>query len=211
MNKGRLILINILALIIIVALIAGGGYLYYEKVNYVKTEDAVVSANVMQVYAPTSGVLLDWNVKEGNKVSVKQEVGYVTDGKQTFAVNSAMSGKIVKNEAKENQMVQAGQVLAQTADMDHLFITANIKETDFKNIKVGSTVDIKVDGDSGTVFNGTVEEIGFTTNSVFSALPSQNTSGSYTKVTQKVPVKISIYNPSEKVLPGMNAQVKISL
>ena len=48
-------------------------------------------------------------------------------------------------------------------------------------------------------FDGTVEEIGYATNSTFDMLPSTNSSGNYTKVTQKVPVKISIKNPSDKV------------
>ncbi|MCY8754657.1 transporter, partial [Bacillus haynesii] len=54
-------------------------------------------------------------------------------------------------------------------------------------------------------------EIGYVTNTVFSMLPEMKTSGDYTKVTEKVQVKISIQNPSSKVLPGMNAEVKISL
>jgi multidrug resistance efflux pump len=211
MSKGRLILTNIIGLVVIVGLIAAGAYFYYENANYVKTDDAVVSADMMQVVAPTSGLLTNWNVKEGNIINNKDVVGNVSNGKQNLPINSMMSGKIIKNEARMNQMVQIGQVLAQTADMDHLYITANISESDLKDIAVGNSVDITVDGDSNVVFNGTVEEIGYATNSVFSALPSQNSSGNYTKVTQKVPVKILIKNPSEKVLPGMNAEVKISI
>ncbi|NHM32556.1 HlyD family efflux transporter periplasmic adaptor subunit [Neobacillus terrae] len=211
MSKGSLILTNIIGLVVIVALIAAGAFFYYENENYVKTDDAVVSADMLQVVAPASGLLTEWDVKEGNTVAKKDALGSVSDGKESLPVNSMMSGKIIKNEAKANQMVQAGQVLAQTADMDHLYITANIKESDLKSISVGSSVDITVDGDSDVTFDGKVEEIGYATNSVFSALPSQNSSGSYTKVTQKVPVKILIENPSETVLPGMNAEVKISI
>ncbi|PLT35658.1 efflux RND transporter periplasmic adaptor subunit [Bacillus sp. V5-8f] len=211
MGKGRLILINTIGIVIIFALITAGGYLYYQKQNYVKTDDAIVSADMIQVVAPSSGLLTNWDVKEGKDVSKKQTVGKVTDGKQTVSINTMMNGTIIKNEAKLNQTVQAGQVLAETADMAHLYITANIKETDLKEIEVGNSVDITVDGDAGTLFDGKVEEIGYATNSLFSALPSQNSSGNYTKVTQKVPVKVSIQNPSDKVLPGMNAEIKISL
>ena len=103
-----------------------------------------------------------------------------------------MDGTIVKNEAKEGQIVQAGQTLAKTIDMDHLYITANIEENDLKDIEKGDKVDIVVDGDSGTTFEGNVEEIGYATNSTFDLLSQSNSSGNYTKVTQKVPVKISI-------------------
>ncbi|RAI18143.1 HlyD family secretion protein, partial [Rhodobium orientis] len=66
-------------------------------------------------------------------------------------------------------------------------------------------------GDPDTTFEGKVEEIGYATDSVFSMFPEMNQSGDYTKVTEKVQVKISIQNPSAKLLPGMNAEVKISL
>lgn len=95
--------------------------------------------------------------------------------------------------------------------MDSLYITAHIKETELRDIEKGDKVNITVDGDRDATFEGKVEEIGYVTNSVFSMLPEMKTSGDYTKVTEKVQVKISIQNPSAKVLPGMNAEVKISL
>jgi multidrug resistance efflux pump len=211
MSKGRLILINIVGMVVVLALMASGGYFYYENQNYVKTENAIVSADIAQVVATNSGLLTNWNGKEGKIVSEKEELGSITNGQQALPVDSMSQGTIIKNEVKANQMVQAGQVLAQTADMNKLFITANIEENDLKNIEVGDSVDINVDGESGSLYSGKIEEIGYATNSVFSALPSQNSNGTYTKVTQKVPVKISIQNPSNKVLPGMNAEVKISI
>ncbi|MEK4030022.1 MULTISPECIES: HlyD family efflux transporter periplasmic adaptor subunit [Bacillaceae] len=211
MYKRRLILINIIGIVIVVGLIAGGAFFYYENNNFVRTDDAVVSADIMQVVAPASGVLKDWNMKAGKHVAKTEAIGKVSDGKETLPVHAMDSGTVIKNEAKANEMVQAGQVLAETADMNNLYITANIKETDIKNIEVGNSVDITVDGDADTTFNGTIQEIGYATNSVFSALPSENSSGNYTKVTQKVPVKISIQSPSSKVLPGMNAEIKISI
>ncbi|MDQ6596656.1 HlyD family secretion protein [Bacillus salipaludis] len=211
MSKGRLLLINIIGMVVVLALIASGVYFYYEKQNYVKTEDAVVSADISQVVATNSGLLTNWNGKEGKIVSDQEKLGKISNGQQALPVESLATGTIIKNEAKTNQMVQAGQVLAQTADMNSLYITANIEENDLNDIEVGDSVDITVDGDSESLFNGKIEEIGYATNSVFSVLPSQNSSGTYTKVTQKVPVKISIENPSSKVLPGMNAEVKISI
>ncbi|MED4531874.1 HlyD family efflux transporter periplasmic adaptor subunit [Metabacillus fastidiosus] len=211
MSKGRLLLANIIGIIVVLGFIAGGGYIYYQNENYVSTEDATVSADMMQIVAPSSGILKDWNGEEGANVSENGVVGAVSDGEKALSVHAGENGTIIKNEAKKNQMVQAGQVLGEIADMDHLYVTANINETDLNDIEVGDSVDIKVDGDKEVTFDGKIEGIGYATNSVFSALPSQNASGNYTKVTQKVPVKISIQNPSKKVLPGMNAKVKISL
>lgn len=94
--------------------------------------------------------------------------------------------------------------------MDHLYIIANIKETELHEIEKGDKVNITVDGDQDTTFEGEVKDIAKATNSAFSMLP-ENTSGNYTKVTEKVQVKISIDHPSSNVLPGMNEEVKISI
>lgn len=206
----RIVLANIIGVLVIFLLIAAGAYLYIQNKNYVKTDDAVVSADMMPIISPSSGVLKKWNVKEGADVSEKDMVGKVSDGKNDIPITSRMSGKIIKNEARKNQLVQAGQSLGEEADMEHLFIVANIKETELKDVEIGDSVDVMIDGDSDTVFYGTIEEIGYATNSVFSVLP-QSSTGNYTKVTQKVAVKISINQPSSKILPGMNAEVKISI
>ncbi|HSU80423.1 MAG TPA: efflux RND transporter periplasmic adaptor subunit [Candidatus Angelobacter sp.] len=206
----RMILSNIVIVLVVLLLAVFGIYFFYQNNHYLKTNDAVVSADMVQIVAPQSGLLEDWNVKEGENVRKKDVVGQVSNGKTNLPVAAMMKGMIIKNEIRPNSMVQLGQVLAHEADMDHLYVMANIKETDLKDVSVGDNVDVKVDGDPGTIFNGKVKAIGYATNSVFSALPTDNTSGSYTKVTQKVPVKISISDPSDKVLPGMNAEIKIA-
>lgn len=210
MNKGRLIFANIVGVVVVVALVAGFAYYYYQNKNYVKTDEATVTADMSQIVATSSGQLKDWDIKEGEEVSKDDKLGKLFDGEKELSIVSMDDGKIIKNAVKNHQVVQAGDILAQTADMDKRFITANIKETDLKDIDKGDSVDITVDGDEGTEFEGKVEEIGYAANSVFSKLPQQS-SGNYTKVTQKVAVKISIQNPTDKVLPGMNAEVKISL
>ncbi|MCG8396004.1 HlyD family secretion protein [Bacillus atrophaeus] len=209
MNRGRLILTNIIGLIVVLAIIGGGAYYYYQSTNYVKTDEAKVAGDMSAITAPVAGKVTDWNLTEGKEVK-KDDVVAKIKGEKSVDIKSIMDGTIVKNEVKNGQTVQAGTTIAQTIDMDHLYITANIKETDIKDIEEGNKVDIVVDGDADTTFDGTVEEIGYATNSTFDMLPSTNSSGNYTKVTQKIPVKISISNPSDKVLPGMNASVKIS-
>lgn len=210
-NRSRLIVANLIGILVICFFIAAGAYFYYEKANFIKTDDAVVKADLMPVVAPAQGVLTSWSIQDGTDVSDKNIVGGVSDGTKTIPVSARMNGKVIQNGARVNQVVQAGQVLAEEADMDHLYIVANIKENRLKDIKVGQSVDIKVDGDSGAKFEGVVKEIGYATNSVFSVLPQQSSTGSYTKVTQKIQVKISINQASSRVLPGMNAEVKISL
>ncbi|MDQ0220833.1 HlyD family secretion protein [Peribacillus cavernae] len=210
MSKGRLILINIIGIIIIFALVAGGGYYYYQSANYVNTDEAKVAGDMTTIVAPNAGKLTDWGVKEGDQLNKDANVGKISGGETSMNITASADGTVVKEQANDNQMVQPGQVLAQTIDMNNLYITANIEETDLQDIEEGDSVDITVDGDPDTIYEGTLENIGYATNSMFSLMPQQNASGNYTKVTQKVSVKVSIKAPSDKVLPGMNAEVKIS-
>jgi multidrug resistance efflux pump len=210
MKKGRLIFANTVGIVVVLALIAVCFYYYYEGQNYVKTDEATVTADITQIVSPVSGKLNGWKEEEGDKVEKGKQLASVSGEEKDLPITAEQGGMIIKSAVKDHH-VQAGEVLAQTADRDHLFVTANIKETDLKDIEKGDKVDITVDGDSSVTFEGKIEKIGYAANSVFSQLPSQNSSGNYTKVTQKVAVKISIENPSDKVLPGMNAEVKISI
>jgi multidrug resistance efflux pump len=207
--KGRLIIANLVGVLVIIALVMGGGYYYYQNTNYIKTDDARVAADMLPVMAPAAGVLTSWNAKEGDTENKKAAIGQISTGTQAVTVAAPMDGTLIKNEAKEGELVQPGTTLGELADMKNLYILANIDETDIKAIDIGSNVDVTVDGDPNTVIQGTVQEIGYATNSVFSLLPQSNSSGSYTKVTQKVQVKIAISNYSKYVLPGMNAEIVI--
>ncbi|MBK5444918.1 MULTISPECIES: HlyD family efflux transporter periplasmic adaptor subunit [unclassified Peribacillus] len=210
MNKGRLILINVIGLVVILAVVGGGAYYYYESTNFIKTDEAKVTGDLYTIVAPASGKLTDWDLKEGDIVSKDKKVAKVATVEGDQTVKTSAPGTVVKTQVLEDQLVQAGQTLAQTINMEELSITANIEENKLKNIEKGDSVDIIIDGDPDTVFEGTLEQIGYATTSVFSVMGNQNSSGNYTKVTQKVPVTISIKAPSDKVLPGMNAEVKIS-
>ena len=77
-------------------------------------------------------------------------------------------------------------------------------------MNVGQDVDIFVDAFKNTKFTGKVEEVGLATASTFSLLPESNGNANYTKVTQVVPIKISIDDTKgNRILPGMNVSVRI--
>lgn len=84
-----------------------------------------------------------------------------------------------------------------------------VGETDVKDVEEGKDVDISIDGEKAKV-KGKVDQVGKATASSFSMMPSSNSDGNYTKVTQVVPVKIKLDSkPSNNIVPGMNAEVKI--
>ncbi len=96
-------------------------------------------------------------------------------------------------------------------------MTANLEETKLGHIHLGDPVEIDVDTYAGTKFYGKVFEIGNYTASEFSLIPPDNASGNFTKVTQRVPIKISIDDPSTSdgstlvLRPGMSVEVSVRI
>ena len=77
MNRGRLLLTNIIGLIVILAIIAGGAYYYYESTNFVKTDEAKVTGDMYQITAPAAGQIKGWDINEGDEVEKDSTVAKV--------------------------------------------------------------------------------------------------------------------------------------
>jgi multidrug resistance efflux pump len=214
MNTRRILLLNLL--IVVIILIGGFAayYFYNQSTLYIKTDNARVAGQQIAIAAPTSGQLVQWKGSEGSHFSAGDTVGLVQTMVNSKPVDVPIKmpadGTVVLNNAVEGQIVGAGVPLAYAYDLHHLWITANIKETDIDDVKVGQTVDVYLDADPGATYKGTVSRIGLATASTFSLLPSTNTSANFTKVTQVIPVTITIsgYDGSNLV-PGMSATVRI--
>ncbi|HXP80670.1 MAG TPA: HlyD family secretion protein [Verrucomicrobiae bacterium] len=102
--------------------------------------------------------------------------------------------------------VQPGQQLLTIVPLDEIWITANFKETQLRQMKVGQKADIHVDS-SGRTFKGRVESIAGATGPLFSLLPPENATGNYVKIVQRIPVKIVLdpgENQDHQLRPGMN-------
>ncbi|SFI72325.1 HlyD family efflux transporter periplasmic adaptor subunit [Thermoflavimicrobium dichotomicum] len=209
MKTGRLILINAVVFLVIVALGLGGYYYYFDQANYITTEDAKVAGDIVPIASEGAGKLANWKGQNGATFKQGEEVGQVAAGNQTIHITSPIEGTIVQNKALDGQLVAAGQPLAQVVNMKKLYIMANIEETAIKDVSVGQEVDIVIDAFSDTKIKGKVAQIGLTTNSTFSLLPAQNASGDYTKEVQRIPVKIEMERYPEGIVPGMNATIKI--
>lgn len=210
----KLVMINIVTIVLLVIIGIGGFYFYNQSANYVKTENAQVDGDQIKIAAPASGQITSLDVEEGDKLNAgdtfaKVQVKSETDDVQSMDIPMPAEGTIVKLAAQKGSIAQAGQPLAYAYNLDKRYVTANIDETKIKNIEEGKTVDIAIDGQDAKV-KGKVVHIGQATASSFSLMPSSNSDGNYTKVTQVVPVKIEFDSqPTSSVLPGMNAEVSI--
>ena len=101
-------------------------------------------------------------------------------------------GVVSRKNVTAGQTVQNGQALMIVSDLNSVYVTANFKETQLGGMKIGSPADIEVDAYPGRTFHGHVDSFSAGTGAVFSLLPPENASGNFTKVVQRVPVKIAI-------------------
>lgn len=207
--------ISVIIISIILALAIGGGigyYFSYEGKYYVKTADARVSADMLPITPQAAGIISAWNVKIGDAVTQGQSVGTQNTGSTQTPIIAPLTGTVIQSTALKGQTAAPGTSLGMVANTNNPYITANIKETDITNIQAGQTVDISVDAYPDKGFSGTVTSIGQAANSTFSLLPAQNTSGTYTKVTQLIPISISINDfKGATLMPGMNAYVTVHI
>lgn len=214
-GKRKILIIGIL-LVIVVALGSIGFYYWYENAYYVSTEDARVNADFVSVTPQISGKLLELNVDEGEKVTkneilARQEMNNLPDTSvEQSLVRAPIDGIVVKKQGTVGELLSTGQTLITLVDPTKLYISANIEETKLEKVKVGQPVDITIDEYDSQKFSGKVKTIGEISNSAISLLPS-STSGTFTKVVQRVPIKIELDNFDEKILPGTNAVIKIHI
>lgn len=198
-----------LALALVLAGCATGYYFYFQSTAYFVTDNAKVTAKMYSVFPVKQGPILEWNVASGDNVEKNQILGcqdimpYIT---------SPIDGLIVRSDAAVGQNASMSTPLAVIADTSEMYIGVNIEETDIIRIRPGQKATVTIDAIKGASFRGIVGEVDRATQTYFSNSSSFSTSGTYTKVTQLVPVKVYIENPDGLPLTyGMNATVKIAL
>jgi membrane fusion protein (multidrug efflux system) len=125
-------------------------------------------------------------------------------------------GILAKRWLLPGDVVQPGQSVLTLTISKNLWVVAFLEETKIADVSTGQNVKFTIDAFKGVKFSGKVFLVGSTTASVFSLIPASNASGNFTKVTQRIPVRISIESADSKqdisafnILSGMSAVVKI--
>jgi multidrug resistance efflux pump len=209
----------VLSILIVLLVISGGtlGYYYwYQGTHFVKTEDARISATQYKVMPQITAELNHIDVEEGdvlkqNEPIAEQDVSGLDSSMISKSVLRApIDGTVLKIYSKEHEIGTPSSPVAIMADMNDLYVSSNIEETDINRIKPGQVVDVSLDADGDYTIQGKIRKIGEASNSVFANIAATNTSGNFNKVTQRIPVEIALNVPKDmKLIPGTNVVVKI--
>ena len=129
-------------------------------------------------------------------------------------VIAPVAGIITRKSVEVNQNVSVGQNLLTLVSLDDVWITANFKETQLREMRAGQAVTVAVDAYGGRKYDAKVTQIGGATGSVLSLFPPENATGNYVKVVQRVPVRIDLTDPKDEnkdhlLRPGLSVEPKV--
>ena len=166
--------------------------------------NAAVTAGDAQVAAAQSNIA----VLEGQRAEAQSQLktlGLALDKANRdlgFTVIRAPYDGVVGNLAvQDGDLVSAGAHLASLVPVGALYVDANFKETQLSKLVAGETVTVKLDAADGQAVQGTIVSLAPASGSVFSLLPAENATGNFTKVVQRVPVRIAL--PAEALESGV--------
>jgi membrane fusion protein (multidrug efflux system) len=130
-------------------------------------------------------------------------------------IKAPTDGRIARKAVEPGMVIPAGQPLFGFVSSKDRWVIANFKETEITNIAKGKSVKIEVDALPGMDLHGEVESLSPSTGAVFSLLPPDNATGNFTKVVQRVPVKIKLLNLTpediDKLQAGLSANVSVKV
>ena len=152
----------------------------------------------------------DLDTAKTNLEVASAELRLATLNLENTYLKSPVDGVVIQKIADVGNVAEPGQVLVSVSDVDHAWVSANIEETRIARVKVGQPVYISID--EGGSLRGRVSEILSATASSFSLLPAENASGNFTKVVQRIPVKIALDpHPGRVLRAGASVTVRIKV
>lgn len=153
---------------------------------------------------------------ESNRASAQSAQAQVQQAELRISytkITAPVSGIVMRRSAEVGAHISAGQQLMQIAQIDDLWVTANFKETQLRNLRPQQSTEIHVDALKRD-FQGYIETIGGSTGSVASVLPPENATGNYVKVVQRIPIRIR-FKPNqdglERLRPGMSVEPNVRI
>jgi membrane fusion protein (multidrug efflux system) len=192
-----------------------------RNIAVMKAQLDAANARVMQARAGVEGAQADRKQVSMRTADAQAKVAKVAQARAALDaavlnlsytnIIAPVDGVATHKQVEPGQIVQAGQGLMVVVPLQDVWVTANFKETQLKNMRPGQKAEVKVDT-YGKTFSGHVDSIAGATGGVLSLLPPENATGNYVKVVQRIPVKI-VLDPvpgNQAILrPGMNVDATV--
>lgn len=157
----------------------------------------------------------DLKVARANLTNGIAKLGVIEEMLRHTKVYAPRDGAIAKRWVVAGDAMQFGQPMFLLTDTQHIWVTANFEETKVEHISPGDPVKVHIDAYPGMSFSGNVDMVLASAASQFALIPPNNATGNFTKVVQRVPVKILLDIPKSKkplyLYPGMSVEVDIQI
>jgi membrane fusion protein (multidrug efflux system) len=159
--------------------------------------------------------MANYKVAEANLINGIAKLGIVDELLRHTKIFAPRDGSIAKRWVVAGDVAQIGQPLFGLTDVKNIWVTANLEEGKVGHLRPGDEVDIRIDAYPDRSFTGSVFVVRASAASQFSLIPPDNATGNFTKVVQRVPVKILLNMPNSKdplyLYPGMSAEISVKI
>ncbi|MGE5340753.1 MAG: HlyD family secretion protein [Candidatus Omnitrophota bacterium] len=174
------------------------------KEQFVHSEKALESAKA------------EYKIAQSRVEASRAQMTVINTQLQNTTITSPIDGYVAKRWVMSGEVVQPGQPILSVYDLQHVWVTAYLEETKLEPIRIDDRVQIRIDTYPKLNVQGKLFYIGGYTASEFSLIPPNNASGNFTKVTQRVPIKIALnLSPEDRkhypLRPGMSVEIKIKI
>jgi membrane fusion protein, multidrug efflux system len=168
-----------------------------EEVRHARENVQIARASLTQAQRQSlsAHALVDGTAVEDNPAVLQAKDAYrdAWIAANRNAVVAPVSGYVAERSVQLGQHIQAGEALMTVVPLHSLWVDANFKEVQLRNLRIGQKAEVRSDLYGGSfIFHGHVQGMAAGTGAAFSLLPAQNASGNWIKVVQRVPVRIQI-------------------
>ena len=209
-KKSKSKIIGFFVLFVILAAVGGTGfYLLAQGANYITTDNARVTTNLIHVTPNTPGILERFNMYQGQIVEPNYILGWTEHGE---AMRSPVHGTVIHINAVQGQFVNQMDSVAIIAESGTIHVQANIYETEITEIQLGQPATVTIDVLGNKQLSGYVSHISHITQAELSGMTMFfNTGGTFTRVTHLIPIEITITDRDIDLttMIGANAMVRI--
>jgi membrane fusion protein (multidrug efflux system) len=183
-----------------------------EKVTAAHVEVARAALTLIETEAAEIEVL----ARQIDSLDAQKDVLLARRGKQLIElddrnIEAAFDGVVDAVFVELGEYVAPGTRLLMYHDPSEVWVDANVKETEFRKLWIGAPATVKVDAYPDREFKGKVIRLGEAATSEFALLPSPNPSGNFTKVTQRLPIRVAIEQDDALLRPGMMVELELDV